>query len=1005
MSPPRFGWGRGAKALGILSATGLLVATLPAAEALPTAEALPAVRLGTTVSGQANTAQGATESVAVLPFTNITEVPEDDWIGAGIAESVATDLEQAGGVSVTAHQTVSAALDRLTAGDRSAADGRAVEVGRLVGARWVVSGGYQRMGDRLRITARLVEVETATVVRSARVDGQESELFALQDRVAADLAGGLSGGGLGVAAADAASAGAGPAAAEGATARRDPSSLDERPPVTNDGRPPATNEVPVEAVASPRRSPGASAGTTSGGFAPLAPNVVIDGPAPPLAPATISRDAEGRATIRAVRLGEPLRLDGSLDEAVYEDVAPVSGFIQQLPDNGAAATEQTEVWVFYDSQNVYVAARCLDSVPEALVANDMRRDSFQLIRNDNFAVLLDTFYDRRNGVGFMVNPIAGFFDYQITDESSPNSDWNPVWDRRTSRFDGGWTVEMEIPFKSLRYSPGASQIWGVQFSRYVMRTNEYSYLTLLPINAFPGVLRISAAGTLVGLEAPTAGGNLEIKPYAISSVATDLNAAPVISNRGDGDLGLDVKYAVTENLTADFTYNTDFAQVEVDEQQVNLTRFSLFFPEKREFFLESRGIFDFGRGGGFGGGGGGGGFFGGGSAPTVFFSRRIGLERGQTVPILGGGRLTGKVGPFSIGAVNIQTDDAPSVGAVSTNFTVLRVKRDILRRSRIGGIFTGRSASSVGPGSNEVYGLDAAFSFYDNVNFSGYYARTRTPGLVGDDASYQAAFSYDGDLYGVRVDHLLVGDNFNPEIGFLRRDDFRRTFVRAQYSPRPSSIEAVRQFRLSGSIDYILNGAGELETRTSQLRFNTELENTDRLGIDVQKSYELLLQPFYISSDVAIPVGGYGFSDVSLSYSMGGQRRISGSFSFQRGGFFSGTITSAGYRRGRIEVTPQLSVEPGVSVNRIELPEGRFTATLATTRATYTVTPRMFFGGLLQYNSSNNTLSANLRLRWEYSPGSELFVVYTDQRDTMLRGAPVLENRAFIVKINRLFRF
>ncbi len=1000
MTPPRFGLGRGAKALGILSATGLLVVTLP------TAEALPAVRLGTTVSGQANTAQAATESVAVLPFTNITGVPEDDWIGAGIAESVATDLEQGGGVSVTAHQTVSAALDRLTAGDRAAADGRAVEAGRLVGARWVVSGGYQRMGDRLRITARLVDVETATVVRSARVDGQESELFALQDRVAADLAGGLSGGGLGVATAAGARART-PASPEEAAAS-DPSSADVAVP-------PARGERSPEADPTPPRPPVAAARAATGGFTPLAPNVVIDGPAPPLAPATISRDAEGRATIRAVRLSEPLRLDGSLDEAVYEDVAPVSGFIQQLPDNGAAATEQTEVWVFYDSQNVYVAARCLDSVPEALVANDMRRDSFQLIRNDNFAVLLDTFYDRRNAVGFMVNPIAGFFDYQITDESNPNSDWNPVWARRTSRFDGGWTVEMEIPFKSLRYSPGALQIWGVQFSRYVMRTNEYSYLTLLPINAFPGVLRVSAAGTLVGLEAPTAGGNLEIKPYAISSVASDLNTSPAILNRGDGNFGLDVKYAVTENLTADFTYNTDFAQVEVDEQQVNLTRFSLFFPEKREFFLESRGIFDFGSGSGFGSGGGGpggggrpsggGGFFGGGSAPVVFFSRRIGLEGGQTVPILGGGRLTGKVGPFSIGAVNIQTDDAPSVGAVSTNFTVLRVKRDILRRSRIGGIFTGRSASSVGPGSNEVYGLDAAFSFYDNVNFNGYYARTRTPGLVGDDASYQAAFSYTGDLYGVRVDHLLVGDNFNPEVGFLRRDDFRRTFVRAQYSPRPSSIEAVRQFRLAGSVDYILNGAGQLETRTSQLRFSTELENTDRLGIDVQKSYELLLQPFYISSDVAIPVGGYGFSDVFLSYSMGGQRRISGSFSFQRGGFFSGTITSAGYRRGRIEVTPQLSVEPGVSVNRIELPEGRFTATLATTRATYTFTPRMFFGGLLQYNSSNNTLSANLRLRWEYSPGSELFVVYTDQRDTMLRGAPVLENRAFIVKINRLFRF
>ncbi len=966
LTTPRSELGRIARALAILSAAGLFAATIPAAEALS------AVRLGTTVSGQANTAQD-TESVAVLPFTNITEAPEDDWIGVGIAESLATDLERASGVSVTAYQTVSAALDRLPAGDRSAADGLAVEAGRLVGARWVVSGGYQRMGDRLRITARLVEVETATVVRAARVDGQESELFALQDRVAADLAGGLSGGGLAVT-----------------------MTAGERSP---------------EADPTPPRPPVEAARAATGEFTPLASTVVIDGPAPPMAPSTLARDADGGATIRAVRIDAPLRLDGALDDGVYEDVASVSGFIQQVPNNGEAPTELTEVWIFYDDENIYVAARCWDSEPESLVANDMRRDSFTIIRNDNFQVVFDTFYDRRNGVGFMVNPIAGFFDYQITDESSPNSDWNPVWDRRTGRFDGGWTVEMEIPFKSLRYSPGASQVWGIQLQRYVMRMNEWSYLTLLPINAFPGILRLSEAGTLVGLEVPAAGGNLEVKPYAISSVASDLNAAPVISNAGAGDFGIDAKYAVTENLTADFTYNTDFAQVEVDEQQVNLTRFSLFFPEKREFFLESRGIFDFGSGSGFGGGGGGGrpsgggGFFGGGNAPIVFFSRRIGLESGQTVPILGGGRLTGKIGQFSVGAVNIQTDEAASIGAQSTNFTVLRVKRDILRRSRIGGIFTSRSVSTLGQGSNAVYGLDAAFSFYDNVNFSGYYARTRTPGLVGDDASYQAAFSYNGDLYGVRVDHLLVGDNFNPEIGFLRRDDFRRTFVRAQYSPRPSSIDAVRQFRLSGSVDYILNGAGELETRTSQVSFNSELENSDRIGVDVQKSYELLLDPFQIASDVAIPIGGYGFSDVFLSYSMGGQRRVSGSLSFQRGAFFNGSITAAGYRQGRIEVTPQLSVEPGISVNRIELPEGRFTATLATTRATYTFTPRMFFGGLLQYNSSNDTLSANLRLRWEYSPGSELFVVYTDQRDTMLRGAPVLENRAFIVKINRLFRF
>ena len=376
------------------------------------------------------------------------------------------------------------------------------------------------------------------------------------------------------------------------------------------------------------------------------------------------------------------------------------------------------------------------------------------------------------------------------------------------------------------------------------------------------------------------------------------------------------------------------------------------------------------------------------------------------MPILGGGRLTGKVGDFTVGALNIQTDDVTGGGVASTNFTVLRVKRDILRRSRIGAIFTGRSVSTVGDGTNQAFGLDAAFSFYDNVNFNGYYARTQTPGLKGDDDSYQAAFTYNGDRYAVAVDHLRVGDNFNPEIGFLRRDDFRRTFVQAQFSPRPASIDVVRQFTWGGSLDYILNGAGQIESRVAQTSFRTELENSDQFSVDVQKSYELLVEPFDISSNVSIPVGRYTFQDYYASYSMGAQRRISGTFSIQRGEFFNGDITAIGYSRGRIEITPQLSIEPSVSVNRIELPEGTFTTKLATTRITYTFTPRMFFSGLLQYNSSLNVLSTNLRLRWEYQPGSEIFVVYNDQRDTELgRSYPMLENRAFIVKFTRLFRF
>ena len=917
------------------------------------------------------------DRVAVLPFVNISAAAEDAWIGAGIAETLGADLERVGPWSIVGRAVVQGSLANV---DRAADTGVAIEVaaGRLLDAQWIVSGAYQRLRERMRITARVVDVATATVTHTAVVDGMVSELFELQDRLAAELRRGLPTGAVD------------PPARAANVPRVAPAVPAAEPPTrtTDDPAPPFPSE-PVRAV---DRGGVAAAPTTV---------VVVDGPPPPEAPDTIARDTAGRATVRAVRLTEPLRTDGALDEGVYETVPAISGFIQQQPDEGAPATERTEAWVFFDASNVYVSARVWDSSPESRwVANEMQRDSFQLVLNDYFSVVFDTFYDRRSGIGFLVNPLGGFMDYEITDEGFPNSDWNTLWDTRTGRFDGGWTVEIEIPFKSLRFRPGAAQIWGMQLVRSVQWKNESSFVTPIPISGPPGDFRLSAAATLTGIEVPGGNRTFEVKPYAIGSSATDVNAVPPISNDGEGNFGFDVKYGVTQNLTADFTYNTDFAQVEVDEQQVNLTRFSLFFPEKREFFLEGRGIFDFGRAAG-----GGGGFFGG-AAPTLFFSRRIGLERGQTVPILAGGRLTGKAGKFSIGAVSIQTDDSTSASTVGTNFTVLRVKRDILRRSRIGAIFTGRSVSTVGPGTNEVYGLDAAFSFYDNVNFNGYYARTRTTGLEGDDASYQAAFNYDGDLYAVQVDHLRVGDNFNPEIGFVRRDDFRRTFASAQYSPRPRSIEMIRQFTWGGSIDYFENGAGQVETRIEQARFQIAFENGDGFSLGAQRSYELLDRPFPIAPGVTIPVGAYDFQDALASYTMGTQRRLSGTVSIQRGGFFNGHITSFGYRQGRIEITPQLSFEPGISVNRIDLPEGLFTTNLVTSRVTYTLTPRVFFGGLLQYNSSNNTLGTNLRLRWEYQPGSELFVVYNDQRDTAtLRGTPMLQNRAFVVKFTRLFRF
>ena len=722
-------------------------------------------------------------------------------------------------------------------------------------------------------------------------------------------------------------------------------------------------------------------------------------PPSPVPPEVLSRDEAGRATVRAVRLTEPLDLDGSLDEPVYQEVPAVTGLIQVEPVEGVPASERTEAWILFDDDNVYISARCWDSAPESQwVVNELRRDSMNTFQNENLTILLDTFYDRRNAVYLLVTPIGGRLDGQVTDERDFNGDWNPIWDVETGRFDGGWTVEMAIPFKSLRYRPGRAQVWGVQFRRMIRWKNEVAYLTPIPAaRGAGGIFLVSLAATLVGLEAPEQGRTLEVKPFAITDVASDRGATPPVSNDLSGDVGLDVKVGVTQNLAADLTVNTDFAQVEADEQQVNLTRFSLFFPEKREFFLENQGLFAFG-------GAGVGPFGGGGGTPVMFYSRRIGLEQGREVPLDVGGRLTGRVGAFSIGALSIHTGDESVSGAQPTTFSVVRVKRDLLRRSSIGAILTRRSLSTRSPGSNETYGLDATLAFYDNVSVNAYWAKTRTQGFE-DDVSYRANFEYGGDRYGVAVERLVVGTGFNPEVGFLRRDDMERSFGSFRFSPRPRSIAAIRKLSWSARLDYITDRAGVLETRGAQGRFGIEFESSDAFDVSVDRNYELLREPFPIAPGVTIPVGGYSFQEVRTSFSFGQQRRFSGRVSAQHGSFFSGERTSLGFTGGRLEVTQQLSVEPSVSVNWVDLAEGSFTTELVTARTTYSVTPLMFVSALVQYNSSNRSVGANIRLRWEYQPGSELFVVYDEQRDTMIRGYPELDTRAFIVKITRLFRF
>ena len=720
----------------------------------------------------------------------------------------------------------------------------------------------------------------------------------------------------------------------------------------------------------------------------------------PRPPAVKTQDADGHVTVRAVRIAEPIVVDGLLDDPVYEQVAAIDGFVQQLPDEGAPPTEPTEIWILFDDDNIYLSARCWDSQPDRMVADEMTRDARAIWRNELLSVIFDTFHDGRNGMNFSTNPLGGLMDNLVTDESAVNLDWNTVWDAQTSFFEQGWMVEMTIPFKSLRFKAGGGeQTWGINVSRRVQWKNESSFLSPVPASlGYRGMLQVSAAATLVGIEPPTTIRNLEIKPSAISGAFTNKTVTPIRSNDLTGEVGIDVKYGLTRSLIADFTVNTDFAQVEADEQQVNLTRFSLFFPEKREFFLEGQGIFSFGDTGAVNWGGPPS------DTPVVFFSRRIGLEGGNEVPIRAGGRVTGRSGPYSIGLLNIQTGDSAAADSLSTNFSVVRVKRDMLRRSNFGVIYTRRSRLENGLGFNQVYGADLNLRFYENINFTNYYAQTDTPGLAESNASYRSKFDYTGDLYGITAEHLTVGKNFNPEIGFVRRDNFRRNFAQFRFSPRPRSIPWLRRMIYQGSFDYITDMTGILETRESKLRLEMELENSDKWYLQYTDSFEGLPEEFKLTSDVILPVGGYKFGHIRTEYDFGAQRRVSGRLFYTRGTFYGGTRSDVGYQ-GRAVFTPQLAIEPRVSVSDVDLPQGSFTTTLLGTRASFTVSPRMFLAALIQFNSSNKAVDTNIRFRWEYEPGSDLFIVYSDGRDTGLEGFPQLENRSFVVKFTRLFRF
>jgi hypothetical protein len=722
-----------------------------------------------------------------------------------------------------------------------------------------------------------------------------------------------------------------------------------------------------------------------------------------------AQDANRR--LEAVRLAGEITLDGALDEPAWAEAPLARGFVQNDPREGQPATFDTEVRMLYDDDALYFGVFARDDQPGRLIVSDLKKD-FNTETSDGFRIILDTFNDRRNGYQFAINPSGAKWDAQMANEGRENNvNWDGIWDVATQMAEDGWYAEIRIPFRTLRFDDRDAQVWGINFERKLRRLNEDSYWSPLP--RIYDIQRVSLAGTLDGMAGLRPGKDLRIKPYALSSGQT-IGRAPT---RGDFDAGLDVKYGVATGLTWDFTVNTDFSQVEADEQQINLTRFSLFFPEKRDFFLENSGIFQFGGGGGnFGAGGGGGGGGGGGFGGRqnnnqdmrLFFSRRIGLsDAGQAIPILGGTRLTGRRGAYSIGALNIQQRaDGP---VPSTNFTALRMRTDILRNSDIGAIFLNKEES--GARFNRVGGIDANFRFGTTPSFSvnTFVARTFSPGSVvpgsGNDVAVRGSARYEDRSWQFAARREGIGERFNNELGFNQRIGVNNTYLYAARRIRPRwATKWLREARPHWQFDmFSKQNGGGLESRIQDWHVPMNFQDGSSMETGVNTNVEFVRTPFAINAarGVRVQPGRYEFSEYFIFWNTNAAARVSFQNRYSQGEFYDGTRRSYGWGPA-VRLNENFNASLVLQIQDVDLPAAEYVSTLVTGRVNYNFNTRMFVNALLQYNTDSRQWSSNVRFNVIHHALSDFFLVYNERRDE--RSGQLLD-RAVVAKMTYLIAF
>ncbi len=669
------------------------------------------------------------------------------------------------------------------------------------------------------------------------------------------------------------------------------------------------------------------------------------------------------ALIFAESVLQPPTIDGRLDEAIWGAGCGISDFYQKEPLEGQAATEPTRVCIAYDEAFLYIGVELQDSEPDQIRASDLQRDS-TLDGDDSFTVILDTFHDHRNAFLFRINALGTRFDGLIRNESDRiSSEWDEQWDEASAITEDGWTAEISIPFKILRFSPDQEQVWGVNFERVIKRKNEFVYWSGWNRNFL--FQHVSQAGHLGGLRDIAQAERLRIRPYMAAGFER-LDVGPSVGTRRVWDVGIDdLKYALTSNLTADLALNPDFGQVEVDQQQVNLTRFSLFFQEKRQFFVEGSdslrmrvGFLHFGP-----------------PPLELFYSRRIGLsEDGQPISIVGGGKLTGKIGGFDLGFLNVQTDEYRN--QPGENFMVARVRKEILGRSYIGGIFTNRQGDG---NANRLAGLDANVVLVDHLTVGGLFAKSSSPGVGGNRSARQFGAFWQDDFIDTGFNYIDIDPEFDPGIGFARRRD-RMIGVRLSLKPRPGG-RLIRRFEFTPDLVYFHDDAHVLRTRRARLGLAAAFQSGDRLQFDFENDLERLSGDFRIGPAVTLPVGLYQWNTAGVTFRSFNGRRIAGSAGVNIGNFYNGTKRSFDLD-GNVRPNENVHLNPSYSFNAVELHEGSFDTHLIGLRANVSFTSNLLTSAFLQYNSAGNLAAFQLRLSYIFRTIDNLHIVYNETRYT-----------------------